>query len=234
MVRENRTGDFVKILNVRNLKKSYEDAKGKLEILKDINLEINSGEMVAITGQSGSGKSTLLHILGMLDEVDSGTIEFLEKKISVKDKNMNSFRNEQIGFVFQFHYLLEDFTAEENIAMPAFIKTGDHKASIRKARELLKKFDIYERKDHYPNQLSGGEQQRVSVARALVNNPKIIFADEPTGNLDAKHSKDLIDLLISLNKDFQQTFVIITHNKQIADQMDKHYLLTNGKLELIK
>jgi len=221
------------IIKVENLIKSYQDAGGKLSILRGVNLEINSGETVAITGQSGSGKSTLLHVMGMLDEYDSGEIKFLDKTIKASDKKINKFRNNQIGFVFQFHYLLDDFTAEENIAMPAFIATGDKKGSQLLAQELMRKLDIIERKDHYPNQLSGGEQQRVAFARALINKPKVIFADEPTGNLDAEHSKNLIDLLLSLNKEFQQTFVIVTHNNTIAAQMNKHYHLENGKLELV-
>ena len=221
------------ILKVENLKKSYHDAGGKLEILKGIDLEINAGETVAITGQSGSGKSTLLHVLGMLDDYDSGSIIFNNEPIKVSDKKINKFRNSEIGFVFQFHYLLEDFTAEENIAMPAFIKNNDKNASKKAAQVLMKKLDIINRKDHYPNQLSGGEQQRVAFARALINNPKIVFADEPTGNLDPEHSNELISLLIHLNKTFNQTFVIVTHNEDIAGKMDKHYHLENGKLSLI-
>ncbi|MFO7897324.1 MAG: ABC transporter ATP-binding protein [Candidatus Cloacimonadales bacterium] len=220
------------ILNVKDLKKSYKEASGKLEILKGVDLQINAGETVAITGQSGSGKSTLLHILGMLDNYDSGSIEFMGKKISANDRKINQFRNQQIGFVFQFHYLLEDFTAEENVAMPAFIRSGNHQQSLQAARKLLDKLDILPRKDHYPNQLSGGEQQRVAFARALVNNPKIILADEPTGNLDATHSEELIQLLLQLNREFQQTFVIVTHNQQIAARMQKNYYLKNGVLSL--
>ena len=146
----------------------------------------------------------------------------------VTDKNINSFRNREIGFVFQFHYLLEDFTAEENVAMPMFLHTGNFGTSCEKARELLKMLSLLDRKDHYPNQLSGGEQQRVAVARALINRPKIVFADEPTGNLDARHSEELIELIISLNKKFEQTFVIVTHDKSIADRMDNQYHLENG------
>jgi lipoprotein-releasing system ATP-binding protein len=222
----------VNILNVKNLKKSYQEASENLQILKGVNLQINAAETVAITGQSGSGKSTLLHILGMLDSYDSGDIEFLGKKISVNDRDINRFRNQQIGFVFQFHYLLEDFSAEENVAMPAFIRTGNHQQSLQEARALLKKLDILQRKDHYPNQLSGGEQQRVAFARALINQPKIIFADEPTGNLDAEHSEEMIELLLSLNREFSQTFVIVTHNHSIAQRMQKTYYLEDGVLNL--
>ncbi len=215
-----------------NLKKSYIEVSGKLEVLKGLNLEVNSGEMVAITGESGSGKSTLLHLLGMLDKPDEGDIYYSGKRINVHDKKVNEFRNKKIGFVFQFHYLLEDFTAEENVAMPMFLATKNLKKSIKEAQNLLKTLDMFERKEHYPNQLSGGEQQRVAVARALINNPEIIFADEPTGNLDAKHSNELMELLIKFNKINDQTFVIVTHNQDITKVVDKHFVLENGVLKV--
>lgn len=221
------------ILDVKNLKKSYDEVDGKLEILKGVNLTINSGETIAITGQSGSGKSTLMHILGMLDNYDSGTISFNGKQIASSAKDINKFRNEKIGFVFQFHYLLEDFTAEENVAMPAFIRTGNQKQAINESRKLLEILDILPRKDHYPNKLSGGEQQRVAFARALINKPEIVFADEPTGNLDSTHSTELINLLLELNQEYNQTFVIVTHNNEIAKNMQKHYHLENGILSLV-
>jgi len=220
------------LLKAINLKKSYFEVIGKLEVLKGLNLEVNSGEMIAITGESGSGKSTLLHLLGMLDKPDEGEIFYSGKKISVHDKNVNEFRNKRIGFVFQFHYLLEDFSAEENVAMPMFLATKNFKKSIKEAQKLLEKLNMFERKEHYPNQLSGGEQQRVAVARALINNPEIIFADEPTGNLDAKHSNELMELLIKFNKINGQTFVIVTHNQDIAKVVDKHFVLENGVLKV--
>jgi len=220
------------LLKAVNLKKSYIEVIGKLEVLKGLSLEVNSGEMVAITGESGSGKSTLLHVLGMLDKPDEGDIYYSGKKINVYDKKVNEFRNKKVGFVFQFHYLLEDFSAEENVAMPMFLATKNLKKSIKEAQNLLKTLDMFERKEHYPNQLSGGEQQRVAVARALINNPEIIFADEPTGNLDAKHSSELMELLIKFNKINGQTFVIVTHNQDISKVVDKHFILENGVLKV--
>ncbi len=220
------------LLKAVNLKKSYIEVIGELEVLKGLNLEVNSGEMVAITGESGSGKSTLLHLLGMLDKPDEGEIYYSGRKINVQDKNVNEFRNKKIGFVFQFHYLLEDFSAEENVAMPMFLATKNLKKSIKEAQNLLRTLDMFERKEHYPNQLSGGEQQRVAVARALINKPEIIFADEPTGNLDAKHSTELMELLIRFNKIDGQTFVIVTHNQDIEKVVDKHFILENGVLKV--
>ena len=220
------------LLKAVNLKKSYFEVIEELEVLKGLSLEVNAGEMVAITGESGSGKSTLLHLLGMLDKPDEGEIFYSGKKICVHDKNVNEFRNKKIGFVFQFHYLLEDFSAEENVAMPMFLATKNFKKSVKEAQKLLKKMNMFERKEHYPNQLSGGEQQRVAVARALINNPEIVFADEPTGNLDAKHSNELMELLIKFNKTNGQTFVIVTHELDIAKVVDKHFILENGVLKV--
>ena len=219
------------LLKVENLKKSYKEASGKLEVLKGVNFEVQRGDMIAITGESGSGKSTLLHLLGMLDSADEGSIFYSGEKIDVNDKKVNEFRNKKVGFVFQFHYLMEDFTAEENVAMPMFLATKNFKKSITESQKLLKVLDIYDRRDHYPNQLSGGEQQRVAVARALINSPEIIFADEPTGNLDAKHSEEIIDLIIKLNKTKEHTFVIVTHNMEIVQKMNIKYLLENGVLK---
>lgn len=218
------------LIKIEQLKKSYNEASGILEVLKGIDLEINSGEMIAITGESGSGKSTLLHMMGMLDSYDSGKIFYSGKQIKMKDNVLNEFRNKRIGFVFQSHYLLEDFTAEENVAMPMFLATKDFKKSLVESRKLLEALDLGKRLNHYPNQLSGGEQQRVAVARALINSPEIIFADEPTGNLDSKHSSELINLLMNLNKTQGQTFVIATHNKEIASKMDRCLVIENGIL----
>jgi len=220
----------VNLLEIVDLKKSYYEANGKLNVLLGIDLKVEPGKLVAITGESGSGKSTLLHILGMLDKPDSGKIIYSGKEININDKNIHEFRNREIGFVFQFHYLLEDFTAEENIAMPMILATGNQTKCIQEAGKLMKILDIYDRKDHYPNQLSGGEQQRVAVARALINKPKIILADEPTGNLDINHSRELIDIIKDMNQKFEQTFIIITHNLDIADEMHEHYILHNGVL----
>ncbi|MCD4817086.1 MAG: ABC transporter ATP-binding protein [Candidatus Cloacimonetes bacterium] len=220
------------MLEVKNLKKSFKESTGRLEVLKGINLIISKGDTIAITGESGSGKSTLLHLLGLLDKPDSGEISYLEKIINSKQKYIHKFRNEKIGFVFQFHYLLNDFTAEENIALPMFLKTSNLKLSKKKAGELMNLLDILPRKDHYPNQLSGGEQQRVAVARAMINDPEIIFADEPTGNLDEFHSDELINIFQRLNLEKNQTFMIITHNNKIADQMKIKLKLENGILLL--
>ena len=222
------------LLKVENLSKSYQEATGRLEVLRNVNLEVGTGDMIAITGESGSGKSTLLHLLGMLDKPDDGTIYYSNKKIEMKDRNISKFRNKTVGFVFQFHYLLEDFTAEENVAMPMFLASRNFKKSLEEAQKLLKALDIFERRDHYPNQLSGGEQQRVAVARALINSPEIIFADEPTGNLDAKHSEELIDILVELNKIKNHTFIVVTHNLEIARKMDKIYILENGVLRVLE
>ncbi len=220
----------MEVFKAEHISKTYKEIGEELHILKDINLTVEKGDTIAITGESGSGKSTLLHILGTLDKPDSGQIYFNGKIITAEDKHINDFRNRNLGFVFQFHYLLEDFTAEENVALPMFIMTKNFKKSISKAGDLLKKMDIYERRKHYPAQMSGGEQQRVAVARALINNPQLILADEPTGNLDAAHSNDLIDFILKLNKETNQTFVIVTHNMEIAKKMKKHYKLENGVL----
>lgn len=222
------------LLKVENLSKSYQEATGRLEVLRNVNLEVETGDMIAITGESGSGKSTLLHLMGMLDKPDNGAIYYSNKKIEMKDRNISEFRNKTVGFVFQFHYLLEDFTAEENVAMPMFLASRNFKKSLGEAQKLLKVLDIFERRAHYPNQLSGGEQQRVAVARALINSPEIIFADEPTGNLDAKHSEELIDLLVELNKIKNHTFIVVTHNLEIARKMDKIYILENGVLRVLE
>lgn len=225
-----KSEESVNILEVTDLKKSYIEGDGKLEILKGVNLEVKRGELIAITGESGCGKSTLLHLLGLLDTYDSGFISYSGKKVSIKEKNVSKFRNHTIGFVFQSHYLLEDFSAQENAAMPNFIATGNLNSSIEKAQDLLELLDIIDRKDHYPNQLSGGEQQRVAVARALINNPEIVLADEPTGNLDPEHSEELIDLMVSLNKTSRQTFIIVTHDPKIAAKMDRCFVLKDGIL----
>ena len=199
-------------------------------MLKGVDLHIQKGEIVSIVGKSGAGKSTLLHLLGLLDSWDSGNILYQGKEITVTDRDLHLFRNRTIGFVFQFHYLLNDFTAEENVAMPMFIATRNYRKSLQKARILLNNLDLGDRCLHYPNQMSGGEQQRVAVARALINDPKIVLADEPTGNLDHKHSLELIDLLTELNKKNGHTLIIATHDLETADQLDRHLILRDGIL----
>jgi len=218
------------LLEVKSIRKSYSDVGGELHILKGIDLKVDYNQTIAITGESGSGKSTLLHLLGLLDNADSGQIIYLDKKREFSNKDSARFRNENIGFIFQYHYLLDDLTACENVAMPNFIKTGNWRGSLLKAQELVERVDLKDRKNHFPNQLSGGEQQRVAVARALINKPIMILADEPTGNLDQRHSDEIIDLIINLNKKENSSLIIVTHNKEIAGRMQEHYLLKDGLL----
>lgn len=208
-----------------NIHKSY----GDLHVLKGIDLEVQKGEIVSIVGKSGAGKSTLLHILGTLDTPDEGSLVIDGVKTNeLKAKELARFRNERIGFIFQFHHLMSEFTAEENVAMPSFIAGKNKEGSLTRARELLDYLGLVDRLDHKPSQLSGGEQQRVAVARALMNNPAVVFADEPTGNLDNETSDDLHTLIKSLRKDFEQTFVIVTHNDELALLSDRKLTMTNG------
>lgn len=227
----NNKGVCVKLITVQDLWKSYQEAGGRLEVIRGVNLEMEPGEMLAITGESGSGKSTLLHLLGMLDSADRGEIYYQNRLVSLRDRNIHRFRNQTVGFVFQFHYLLEDFTARENAAMPLLLASGDLQTSLREADILLQALDMYPRREHYPNQLSGGEQQRVAVARALINKPAIVLADEPTGNLDARHSEELVELILELNRGRGQSFIIATHNRDIARRMHRHLHLENGVLQ---
>ncbi|MDP8210924.1 MAG: ABC transporter ATP-binding protein [Candidatus Stygibacter australis] len=222
----------MELVKAKGIRKSYQETEGELQILKGLDLIVEQGETVAITGESGSGKSTLLHILGLLDQADQGEIFFRGELLDTRSIKADEFRNSKLGFIFQFHYLLEDFTALENVALPNFYLTGKRKAAEQKAAELLKKLNLEGRESHFPNQLSGGEQQRVAVARALINEPDIVYADEPTGNLDYKHSSELVDILIDLNHSRGQTFVMVTHDRQIAEQMQKQYVLENGVLRV--
>ena len=222
----------MELVGAKGIWKSYQETAGRLEILRGLDLSIEQGETLAITGESGSGKSTLLHILGLLDQVDKGEIYYKGERLNTRSIKSDEFRNRKLGFIFQFHYLLEDFTALENVALPNFYLTGNRKAAEQKAAELLARLNLAGRESHYPNQLSGGEQQRVAVARALINEPDIVYADEPTGNLDQKHSNELVDVLIELNEIRGQTFVLVTHDQQIAARMQKHYVLENGVLRV--
>jgi len=208
-----------------DIHKSY----GDLHVLKGIELEVGKGEIVSIVGKSGAGKSTLLHILGTLDQPDSGTL-YIDgvKTNALKAKELSKFRNERIGFIFQFHHLMSEFTAEENVAMPSFIAGANKATSIARAKELLDYLGLADRLQHKPSELSGGEQQRVAVARALMNNPAVVFADEPTGNLDNETSEDLHTLIKSLRKDFDQTFVIVTHNDELANLSDRKLTMSGG------
>lgn len=216
----------------KNIHKYY----GDVEVLKGVDLEIKKGEIVAIVGPSGAGKTTLLQIIGTLDKpIKEKDFELLVNNISLKnlsDKELSDFRNKHIGFIFQFHQLLPEFTAIENVCIPAFIAKKSKKESIKKASELLDFLGLSHRKNHKPNELSGGEQQRVAVARALINNPSIILADEPSGNLDSESAKNLHQLFFDLRDKFNQTFVIVTHNEELANMADRKLVMKDGKLLL--
>ena len=215
------------MIQATNIHKSY----GSLQVLQGVDVQIDRGEIVSIVGKSGAGKSTLLHILGSLDRPDSGKVIIDDQDILQLNKTeMSRFRNQQIGFVFQFHHLLPEFTAWENVCIPGFIAGNSEKATRQEARRLLEYLGLGERLDHKPNQLSGGEQQRVAIARALLNKPKVIFADEPTGNLDSQTSEELHALLFDLRKDFDQTFVIVTHNNELARKSDRTLRMEDGRI----
>ncbi len=202
---------------------------GDLHILKGVSLKISQGEVISIVGPSGAGKSTLLHIIGTLDRASQGTVLFDGKNISqLKDKQLGIFRNQNIGFVFQFHHLLPEFTAIENVCIPSFIANKNSKAVKEKAKELLDYLGLSSRLHHKPSELSGGEQQRVAVARALVNDPRIVLADEPSGNLDSDSAKALHQLFFDLRKAFNQTFVIVTHNDELAAMADRKLMMRDG------
>jgi lipoprotein-releasing system ATP-binding protein len=211
-----------------NIHKSF----GTLEVLKGVDLQIDKGEIVSIVGASGAGKSTLLHIIGTLDKPDKGEIYYDDTKVlSFNQKKLSDFRNRRIGFVFQFHHLLPEFTALENVCIPAYIQRKPKKAAIDRATELLSFLNLADRLDHKPNELSGGEQQRVAVARALVNEPAAILADEPSGNLDSASSVELHNLFFTLREKFQQTFIIVTHNQELADMADRKLLIKDGIIQ---
>lgn len=204
---------------------------GTVEVLKGVDLEVNKGEVVSIVGPSGSGKSTLLHILGTLDKADMGSVIMNKTAInSLNGKKLAAFRNTHIGFVFQFHHLLPEFTALENVCIPGWL-AGRKKGEVKeKAEELLKMLGLSHRMENKPNQMSGGEQQRVAVARALINNPDIVFADEPTGNLDTANAKELHQLFFDLREKFNQTFLIVTHNEELAQLSDRVLHMKDGKI----
>jgi lipoprotein-releasing system ATP-binding protein len=215
------------MISGKNIHKSY----GTLEVLKGIDLEISKGEIVSIVGASGAGKTTLLQIIGTLDKPTSGSILFDNQEIvTFNEKKLSSFRNMNIGFVFQFHHLLPEFSAIENLCIPAYIAGIQPKAANKRAMELLDFLHLANRADHKPSALSGGEQQRVAVARALMNHPSVILADEPSGNLDTANAKELHELFFTLRKQFNQTFVIVTHNQELADMSDRKLLMVDGKI----
>ena len=210
------------MINTTNIHLNY----GDLRVLKGVDIEIKKGEFVSIVGESGAGKTTLLNILGSLEKPSSGSVKINGNEITeLSEKELSNFRNKNIGFVFQFHNLLEEFTAIENVCLPGFISNKNKNEIINRATDLLRKLNIYERKDHKPSQLSGGEKQRVAIARALINNPSVVLADEPTGNLDSENSKNLHKLLLKLNTELKQTIVVVTHNDELAN-------ITQRKIEI--
>ncbi|MBZ9778715.1 ABC transporter ATP-binding protein [Psychroflexus sp. CAK8W] len=217
------------MIKAKHISKHY----GELKVLDSINLEIQQKEIISIVGPSGVGKTTLLQILGTLELPDQNKNSFLEingQQINgLKKKALARFRNENIGFIFQFHQLLPEFSAIENICIPAFIKNTSRGAAEKRAMELLGYLDLKHRADHKPNELSGGEQQRVAVARALINQPKVIFADEPSGNLDSASANKLHQLFLKLRDEFDQTFVIVTHNEELADMADRKLEMKDGQ-----
>jgi lipoprotein-releasing system ATP-binding protein len=216
------------LLRANGIKRTY----GALQVLKGIDIEVNSGEVVAIVGASGAGKSTLLHILGTLDRPDEGQVFIGDTNVSsLGDKDLARFRNEKIGFIFQFHNLLAEFTALENACMPGYINAGMSEKDIkRRGEDLLELLGLADRINHLPSQLSGGEQQRVAVARALLNKPAIVLADEPSGNLDSKNALDLHQLFFKLRDELGHTFIIVTHNEDLAEMADRRLVMQDGKM----
>ena len=218
------------MIKAKNIHKYYDD----LHVLKGVDVTINKGEIISIVGASGAGKTTLLQILGTLDFIDKNS----ETELIINDKNITAlnekqlaeFRNKHIGFIFQFHQLLPEFTAIENVCIPAFIKGTNKNEAEKRAKELLDFLGLSHRYNHKPNELSGGEQQRVAVARALVNNPELIFADEPSGNLDSESAENLHNLFFKLRDEFGQTFVIVTHNEELANLADRKLTMVDGKI----
>lgn len=215
------------MLQASNIRKSY----GSLEVLRGVDLTVQTAEVVSIVGKSGAGKSTLLHILGTLDRPETGRLNIGEQAVfTLSDKQLAAFRNQRIGFVFQFHHLLPEFTALENVCIPAYIGGKEQQRAERRGRELLGYLGLADRAHHKPSQMSGGEQQRVAVARALINEPAIVFADEPSGNLDSVNSQELHRLLFQLRDDFSQSFIIVTHNEELAKMSDRKLEMRDGIL----
>lgn len=216
------------MLKANNITKNYSN----LQVLKGVDLEVQKGEIVSILGASGAGKSTLLHILGTLDHPDTGEVWIQDQPTSsLKKTRLSDFRNRHIGFVFQFHHLLPEFTALENVCIPGFMNGEKNKKTVRQqAIQLLEQLGMSDRMDHKPSKLSGGEQQRVAVARALINQPDVILADEPTGNLDSANTEELYNLFLMLRNQFQQTFIIVTHNEELAKMSDRQLRMKDGQI----
>jgi lipoprotein-releasing system ATP-binding protein len=219
--------DLQPILQAQNLRRSF----GSVQVLNGVNLTVNAGEIVSISGRSGAGKSTLLHILGTLDRPDSGKLSIDQREITqLNDRLMSRFRNERLGFVFQFHHLLPEFTALENIGIPMMIAGKSKQEVEARGMDLLKMMDLQHRAHHKPDALSGGEQQRVAVARALANAPAVVFADEPSGNLDAQTAAQLHNLFFDLREKLGQTFIVVTHNAELAGMADRNLVMSQGQI----
>ncbi len=215
------------MIKVENITKSF----GNVKVLKGINIEIKEKEIVSIVGASGAGKTTLLQILGTLSKADTGNIFINNIEVSKLSNNkLSEFRNKNIGFIFQFHHLLPEFTALENVCMPAFIAKMNKKDALKKGEDLLNFLNLSHRLNHKPAELSGGEQQRVAIARALINNPAVILADEPTGNLDSKNSEELFQLFTSLKEKYNTTFIIVTHDNNLAERTDRKLTIVDGMI----
>ncbi|MFT4523124.1 MAG: lipoprotein-releasing system ATP-binding protein [Bacteroidia bacterium] len=215
------------MLEVQNIHKKF----GQVEVLKGINLSVAKGEIVSIVGASGAGKTTLLQIMGTLEKPDEGTILYNNERVdNLSPAKLAAFRNQNIGFIFQFHHLLPEFTAIENVCIPAFINGSNRSATEKRAKELLDYLKLSHRFEHKPSALSGGEQQRVAVARALMNKPMVVMADEPSGNLDTENAAELHNLFFNLRDSFNQSFVIVTHNEELANRADRKILIKDGQL----
>lgn len=216
------------VITARNITKSY----GKVEVLRGVNFSVEEPKIISIVGKSGSGKSTFLHLLGTLDTPDGGSLSILDNDVLAYNENqLAEVRNKEIGFIFQFHHLLAEFTALENVSIPYYINNKSKEKAETRAKELLDYMDLGHRLDHKPKELSGGEQQRVAVARALMNQPKILLADEPTGNLDSQSSENLLEIFKKLHTDFGQTIIMVTHNNELAQRCDISYRMEDGILK---
>ncbi|MGL6063586.1 MAG: ABC transporter ATP-binding protein [Fusobacteriaceae bacterium] len=223
------------VLKLENINKTYEGANESIHIIRDLNVEIKEGDFISIMGKSGSGKSTLLNLIGLLDKPNNGKL-FIDgiDTTQASDYEKNIIKNQKLGFVFQFHYLLKEFTALENVMLPGLLKNYKNKNEVReKASNLLKEVGLENRQHHKPTELSGGEKQRVAIARAMINSPKIILADEPTGNLDEETSEIIHEIFKKINKEFNQTIIVVTHSKELASITDKSLILKKGKIEFL-